>query len=57
MDSKVVTAPKTESQSKDKDKFNKKDQRVKVNIIKPESFTQFKFSRIDSYQGRVLFAL
>ena len=43
MDPKIVTLPKTQSRSKDqnKDKNNSKEnQVVKLNIVKPESFTQ-----------------
>jgi len=43
MDPKIVTLPKTQSSSKDqnKDKNNSKEnQVVKLNIVKPESFTQ-----------------
>ena len=55
--SKVTTAPRTQRQSKDKDKFTKRIKTVKLNIINPESFTQLKFWRIDGYQDRLLFML
>jgi len=46
-----------DSKSKLKIKINYyKNEMVKLNIIKPESFTRFKFSRINAYQGRVWLA-
>ena len=42
MNSKVRTVPKTQSQSKDKDKVQQQNKMAKLNIIKSESFTQFK---------------
>jgi len=40
-DPKIATAPKTQSRSKDQNKDNSKEnQVVKLNIVKPESFTQ-----------------
>ena len=43
MDSKVATAPMTQSQYKDKDIVEWQNEMVKLNIIKPESFTQSRF--------------
>jgi len=42
-DPKIATAPKTQSRSKDQNKDednSKENQAVKLNIVKPESFTQ-----------------
>jgi len=42
-DPKIATAPKTQSRSKDQNKdkdISKYNQAVKLNIVKPESFTQ-----------------
>ena len=55
MDPKVATAPKTQSaltikvEIKIKIKFNSRIKTVKLNIIKPESFTQFKFFSEDRW--------
>jgi len=60
MDPKIGTAPKTQSRSNDqnKDQDNSMlNQVVKLNIVKPESFTQEVVSRIGVYQNRVSFAL
>ena len=60
MDPNIATAPKTQSRSKDqnKDKDNsKQNQEVKLNIVKPESFTQKVLSRIVGNQNRVSLAL
>ena len=53
MDPKVTTVPKTQSQSKDKDKSSIVESTVKLNIVKPESFTQFKFFLGESLVVRV----
>ena len=39
MDPKIMIVLKTHSQSKDKDTVQQQNQTVKINIVKPESFT------------------